>query len=74
MKSNLRGKIRNFIKSEEGRVGLKGPLTLGVATGGVLLAQAIMVTPDAEAWPCGRNQPCPEGYHCPVGVGSCVAD
>ena len=74
MKSNLRGKIRNFIKSEEGRVGLKGPLTLGVATGGVLLAQAIMVTPDAEAAPCDRGQPCPPGYHCPVGVGSCVAD
>ena len=72
MKSTLRGKIRNFIASEEGRVGLKGPLTLGVATGGVLLAQAIMVTPNAEAWPCDKGQPCPPGYHCPLGVGSCV--
>ena len=30
MKNNLRGKIREFIASEEGRVGIKGPLTLGV--------------------------------------------
>ena len=38
MKNNLRGKIREFIASEEGKVGVKGPLTLGVATGSVLLA------------------------------------
>ena len=45
MKTNLRGKIRDFIQSEEGKVGVKAPLTLGVATGGILLAQAIIGTP-----------------------------
>ena len=71
MKNNLRGKIREFIASEEGKVGLKGPLTLGVATGSILLAQAIVGTPHAEAQPCGPGQGCPPGYHCHM-VGSCV--
>ncbi|MCY3721194.1 MAG: hypothetical protein OXG97_03130 [Candidatus Poribacteria bacterium] len=71
MKNNIRSKISNFLKSEEGRVGVKSPLTLGVATGGALLAQAIMVTPDVEAFPCDKGQPCPPGYHCHM-VGSCV--
>ena len=71
MKTNLRGKIREFIASEEGRVGVKGPLTLGVATGSILLAQAIVGTPKAEA--CGAGQiPCPEGQRC--SIGTCIDD
>ena len=31
MKKNLRGKIREFVQSEEGKVGVKSPLTLWVA-------------------------------------------
>ena len=42
MKKNLRGKIREYIQSEEGKVGVKTPLTLGVAAGGLLLAHAIV--------------------------------
>ena len=52
MKSNLRGKIREFIASEEGKVGVKGPLTVGMATGSVLFAQAIIGAPQADACPC----------------------
>ena len=48
MKNNLRGKIREFIASEEGKVGVKAPLTLGVATS-VLLANAIVGATPAEA-------------------------
>ena len=44
MKTNLRGKIREFVQSEAGKVGVKSPLTLGVAVGSVLLAQAIVGT------------------------------
>ena len=29
MKKNLRGKIREFVQSGEGKVGVKSPLTLG---------------------------------------------
>ncbi len=73
MKKNLRDKIREFVGSEEGRVAVKGPLTLGVATGSVLLAQAIVGAPKAEAWQCDpRNHPCPEGQKC--SVGTCIDD
>ena len=48
MKKNLRGKIHEFIGSEEGKVAVKASLTLGVATGSILLAQVIIVT-NAEA-------------------------
>ena len=71
MKSNLRGKIREFLASEEGRVGVKGPLTLGVVTGSLLLAQSIVGTPQAEA--CGDGGiPCPAGQWC--SVGTCIND
>ena len=52
MKHNIRSKISEFLKSEEGRVGAKSPLALGVASASVLLAQA-MVAPSAQAhWEC----------------------
>ena len=52
MKKNLRGKIREYIQSEEGKVSVKSPLALGVAAGGLLLAHAIVGTPRAEAGWC----------------------
>ena len=48
MKNNVRSKISNFLTSEEGRVGTKSPLTLGVASAGLLLAQA-MIAPTVQA-------------------------
>ena len=52
MKKSLRGKIREYIQSEDGKVGVKSPLSLGVAAGGLLLAHAIVGTPRAEAGWC----------------------
>ena len=69
MKKNLRGKIREYIQSEEGKVGIKSPLTLGVAAGGLLLAHAIVGTPQAEAGWCHKQADC-EGY----GSGSYICD
>ena len=64
MKNSIRGRIREFLKSEEGRVGAKSPLALGVASASVLLAQA-MVTPSAEAHKvCTYSEDCPEGQEC----------
>ena len=48
MKNNVRSKISGFLKSEEGRVGVKSPLTLGAASASLLLAHA-MVTPSVQA-------------------------
>lgn len=58
MKKNLRGKIREYIQSEEGKVGAKSPLTLGAAAGGLLLAHAIIGTPQAEAGWCHSQSDC----------------
>ena len=78
MKNNIRSKISDFLKSEEGRVGVKSPLTLGVASASVLLAQT-MVTPPVQAHltcdPGGTD--CGEGEYCMVwcdkwSVGTCV--
>ena len=55
MKNNVRSKITQFLKSEEGRVGVKSPLTLGAASASLLLAHA-MITPAAQA-----HKVCPPG-------------
>ena len=78
MKNNIRSKISDFLKSEDGRVGVKSPLALGVASASVLLAQAI-VTPPVQAHlkcePGGTD--CGEGEYCAVwcdqwSIGTCV--
>jgi len=73
MKKNLRGKIRNFVQSEEGKVGIKSPLTLGAAVGSVLLAQAIVGTPEADAIPCREDGDCPNRPWKCHPSGSCVS-
>ena len=50
MKKNLRGKIREYIQSEEGKVGVKSPLTLGVTAGGLLLAHVIGTSEAEPGW------------------------
>ena len=57
MKTNLRDKFRDFLQSEEGRVGVKAPLVVGIAGGSLLLTQAMFPT-DAQAhWKCDQNNP-----------------
>ena len=79
-KNNIRGKISQFLKSEEGRVGVKSPLALGVASVSVLLAQT-MVTPTAQAhFECmPGSDDCGEGAYCAVwcdevSVGTCIGE
>ena len=66
---NLKSKIRDFLNSEEGRVGVKTPLALGVTTGGLMLAQTIVSTPvDAHQEcidndNCGNNERCESVFH-----------
>ena len=65
MKNNsVRRRIRHFLKSEEGRVGVKSPLTLGVASASVLLAQAIVTPPAQDVYAYGDD--CAEGEYCIV--------
>ena len=80
MKNNIRSRISDFLKSEEGRVGVKSPLALGVSSASVLLAQAI-VTPPVQAHllctPGGDD--CADGEYCAVwcdhwDAGTCVGE
>ena len=67
MKKSLRGKIREYIQSEDGNVSVKSPLALGAAVGGVLLAQAIVGTTPAHACGCRLefgNADCDPGEIC----------
>ena len=73
MKKNLRGKIREFVQSEEGKVGIKSPLTLGAAVGSVLLAQAIVGIPEAAAKPCMENADCKRPPNLCHPDGTCVS-
>ena len=63
MKNNIRSKISDFLKSEEGHVGAKSPLVFGVASASVLLAQ-MMVAPSAQAHMECAPGSCPEGEYC----------
>ena len=63
MKNNIRSKISDFLKSEDGRVGAKSPLALGVASASVLLAQT-MVTPSAHAHMECYPGDCAEDEYC----------
>ncbi len=64
MKNNLRDKFRAFLASEEGRVGAKAPLTVGIAGGSLLLAQVMLPT-DAQAHvTCKDDADCSPGEIC----------
>ena len=65
MKNNIRSKISDFLKSEEGRVGAKSPLALGVASASVLLAQ-MMVAPSAQAHMECIPGSCAEDEYCAI--------
>ena len=61
---NLKSKVRDFLNSEEGRVGIKTPLTLGIATGGLMLVQTISPNPSAYANECANDVDCGLGNEC----------
>ncbi len=61
---NLKSRISDFLSLEDGRVGVKSPLAVGVAAGGLMLAQAMM-TPDADAGRvCDNDSQCPGEQTC----------
>ena len=64
MKKNLRDKFRDFLASEEGRVGIKAPLAAGVAGGSLLVAQAMFPTHAQAHMKCFWDLDCDEGEVC----------
>ena len=56
-------RINHFLKSEEGRVGLKTPMVLGIASGSLLLVQSVL-SPSAYADGCYTDFDCDPGESC----------
>ncbi|MDE0085261.1 MAG: hypothetical protein OXU23_06085 [Candidatus Poribacteria bacterium] len=64
MKKETRDRAKRFLTSESGRVGIRAPLALGVASGTLLLSQGIH-TPSAEAGlECLSNDDCGSEGRC----------
>lgn len=65
MNAKIFGKINHFLKSEDGRVGVKSPLVLGIASGSLLLVQS-MLSPSAYAvdHECRFDTDCDPGESC----------
>ena len=64
MNAKIRGRVKHFLKSEDGRVGLKTPLALGITGGSMLLAQTVL-TPSAYATDeCLTDAHCDDGEVC----------
>ena len=64
MKKDIRSKIKQFLTSEAGQVGIRAPLALGVAGGTVLVSQMVH-TPSAEAYmECNSSSDCDAGETC----------
>lgn len=61
MKKEIRAEVKRFFTSEAGRVGVRAPLALGVASGAFLISQMVY-TPSAEA-SCDSDVDCgPNGW------------
>ena len=67
MKKETRGRVKRFLTSESGRVGIRAPLALGVASGTLMLSQMVY-TPSAEA-SCTSDSDCASDERCRM---SCV--
>ena len=64
MNAKIRDRIKHFLKSERGRVGLKTPLALGVASGSLLAAQAVLSPSAYSSNECYSDAHCAPGESC----------
>ncbi len=62
MKKEIRAEVKRFFTSEAGRVGVRAPLALGVASGAFLISQMVY-TPSAEA-SCMNDDDCGSDGRC----------
>ena len=62
MKKEIRAEVKRFFTSEAGRVGVRAPLALGVASSAFLISQMVY-TPSAEA-SCVSDDDCGSEGRC----------
>ena len=77
MMKDIRGKAERFLTSEVGRVSVRGPLVLGVASGAFILSQMMHTSPAEAFAQCASDADCDPGEKCePICVewddGTCV--
>lgn len=64
MFSQLRDRIIEFINSEEGKVGVKTSLSLGLVGGGLLLMQTMFPSAAKAGYECYNDGDCDDGAKC----------
>lgn len=64
MLNRLHRKITEFINSEEGKVGVKTSLSLGLVSGGLLLMQSMFPTSTKADIKCWSDDDCVDGEQC----------
>lgn len=64
MLNRLRSKIAEFINSEEGKVGIKTSLSLGLVGGGILLIQTVFPSAANADIECWNDDQCDSGEQC----------
>ena len=67
MTKNMRGKVEQFLTSEVGRVSVRGPLALGIASTALVLSQAVhtlFADPSDDGIQCLTNDDCDSGTFC----------
>lgn len=64
MTQNLRSKVKQFLTSEVGQATVRGPLALGVASGALLLSQAVHTPSAAAGFQCYSDSDCSSGEKC----------
>lgn len=64
MYKRLRDKVTEFINSEEGKVGVKTSLSLGLVGGGLLLMQTMFPSTAKANFACLNNSECADDEVC----------
>ncbi|MCY3720796.1 hypothetical protein F4Y93_12395 [Candidatus Poribacteria bacterium] len=64
MNAKIGDRIKHFLTSKAGRVGLKTPLALGIAGGSLLAAQAVLSPSAHSSYECYGDSDCDTGEAC----------
>lgn len=64
MIQEFRNEVQQFLTSEVGQATVRGPLALGVASGALLLSQAVHTPSAAAEFQCYSDSDCGSGKKC----------
>lgn len=64
MKRETYSRVKRFLTSESGQVGVRAPLALGIVGGAFLLSQAEYITANGSGGTCLSSADCDPGEKC----------